>query len=163
MIMWGPNKAIDIGEWYICGGGQSERFYCMCISAVKELHEYNYLEPIIHELCPHLISPWHSNCQLARLPTSPGCATWPILPHLARPHACTTRSRIYILWVKIHSWMPSYNAAWYRICPLVSPRSSSRTESPSCLWFVNYMLCLKYMHPRQASNPCNSSAPFFPL
>ena len=26
MIVWEPNKAIDIGEWSICGGAQLERF-----------------------------------------------------------------------------------------------------------------------------------------
>ena len=25
-IVWDPNKAIDIGEWSICGGGRLERF-----------------------------------------------------------------------------------------------------------------------------------------
>ena len=24
---WDPNKAIDRGEWLICGGGRLERFY----------------------------------------------------------------------------------------------------------------------------------------
>ena len=28
-IIWDTNKAIDVGEWPICGGGQLERFYCM--------------------------------------------------------------------------------------------------------------------------------------
>ena len=28
-IVWDPNKAIDIGEWLICGGGQLERYYCI--------------------------------------------------------------------------------------------------------------------------------------
>ena len=27
MIVWDPNKAIDIGKWSICGGGLLERFY----------------------------------------------------------------------------------------------------------------------------------------
>ena len=27
-IIWDPNKAIDIREWAICGGGWLERFYC---------------------------------------------------------------------------------------------------------------------------------------
>ena len=26
-ILWGRNKAIDMGEWSICGGGRLERFY----------------------------------------------------------------------------------------------------------------------------------------
>ena len=30
-ILWKPNKAIDIGEYSICGGGQLERFYCSSI------------------------------------------------------------------------------------------------------------------------------------
>ena len=28
-IVWDRNKAIDIGEWSICGGGQLERFDCI--------------------------------------------------------------------------------------------------------------------------------------
>ena len=28
VIIWGPNKAINIKQWSICGGGQLERFYC---------------------------------------------------------------------------------------------------------------------------------------
>ena len=34
-IVWDPKKAIDIGEWSICGGGWLERFYCtlsQCLS-----------------------------------------------------------------------------------------------------------------------------------
>ena len=27
-IIWDANKAIDIGEWLICGGGGLERVYC---------------------------------------------------------------------------------------------------------------------------------------
>ena len=26
LIGWDPNKAIDIGEWSICGGGRLKRF-----------------------------------------------------------------------------------------------------------------------------------------
>ena len=28
MVIWDPNKAIDIGEWSICGGGRLQRFCC---------------------------------------------------------------------------------------------------------------------------------------
>ena len=28
-IAWDRNKAIDIGEWSICGVGRLERFYCI--------------------------------------------------------------------------------------------------------------------------------------
>ena len=28
VIVWDSNKAIDIGEWSIPGGGRLERFYC---------------------------------------------------------------------------------------------------------------------------------------
>ena len=28
-IAWDPNEAIDIGEWSICAGGQTERFHCI--------------------------------------------------------------------------------------------------------------------------------------
>ena len=31
-IVWGPIKAIGIGEWSICGGGRLERVYCICRS-----------------------------------------------------------------------------------------------------------------------------------
>ena len=27
VIFWDPNKAINVGEWPICGGGRVERFY----------------------------------------------------------------------------------------------------------------------------------------
>ena len=27
-IVWDTNKAVNIGEWSICGGDQLERFYC---------------------------------------------------------------------------------------------------------------------------------------
>ena len=30
-IIWTPHKAIDIGEWAICGGGCLERFHCIYI------------------------------------------------------------------------------------------------------------------------------------
>ena len=30
-IVWDQNKAIDVGEWSICGGGWLERFYNMYI------------------------------------------------------------------------------------------------------------------------------------
>ena len=33
MIIWDPNKAIDIGRWSTCGGGRLERFYCTCLIA----------------------------------------------------------------------------------------------------------------------------------
>ena len=28
-IVWGPNKAVGIGEWAICGAGRIERLYCI--------------------------------------------------------------------------------------------------------------------------------------
>ena len=28
-IIWYPTKAVGIGEWSICGGGELERFYCI--------------------------------------------------------------------------------------------------------------------------------------
>ena len=31
VIVWEPNKAIDIGKWSIFGGGRLERFYCIYI------------------------------------------------------------------------------------------------------------------------------------
>ena len=31
VIVWDPNKAIDLGEGSICGGGRIERFYCIYI------------------------------------------------------------------------------------------------------------------------------------
>ena len=32
VILWDPNKTIDIGEWSICGAGRLERFYCIHIN-----------------------------------------------------------------------------------------------------------------------------------
>ena len=31
VVVWDPDKAIDIGEWSICGGGRLERIYCKYI------------------------------------------------------------------------------------------------------------------------------------
>ena len=33
-IAWDPNKSIDVGEWWICGGGRLERFYCIPLASV---------------------------------------------------------------------------------------------------------------------------------
>ena len=41
-IIWDPNKAIDVGEWSICGGGQLERFYCIYIYVCKKKKKYIY-------------------------------------------------------------------------------------------------------------------------
>ena len=38
VILWDPNKAIDIGEWSICGGGQLESF--CCISQYTSVYVY---------------------------------------------------------------------------------------------------------------------------
>ena len=35
-IVWDPNKAIDIGEWLICGGSWLKRFYCINLSITKK-------------------------------------------------------------------------------------------------------------------------------
>ena len=37
-IVWGPNKAIDIGAWSICGGDQLERVHCICIHIYTHIH-----------------------------------------------------------------------------------------------------------------------------
>ena len=50
-IVWQSNKAIDIGEWSICGGGRFERFHCILIHGSLIGH-------IVHKLgnLPHRIS-----------------------------------------------------------------------------------------------------------
>ena len=36
MIIWEPNKAIDVGECSISGGGRLERFYGICSDDVRD-------------------------------------------------------------------------------------------------------------------------------
>ena len=50
MIVWDPNKAIDIGSWSICGGGWLDRFYCIIIysgASVEEEQEWRVLKVAI--------------------------------------------------------------------------------------------------------------------
>ena len=43
-----PNKAMDIGEWSICGGDRLHRFYCKRITHIRiHVHTDTY----IHILC----------------------------------------------------------------------------------------------------------------
>ena len=39
MTVWDPNNVIDIGEWWICGGGQLETvlYYVYCIINAEEI------------------------------------------------------------------------------------------------------------------------------
>ena len=37
-IVWDGNKAVDIGEWAVCGGGRLERFYCIYVERDKHLY-----------------------------------------------------------------------------------------------------------------------------
>ena len=40
MIVWDPNKSIDIGEWAICGDGRLKRFYCVSNSSTGALADH---------------------------------------------------------------------------------------------------------------------------
>ena len=36
---------VDIGEWWRCGGGRLERFYCMCVATQNDVLSH-LMEPI---------------------------------------------------------------------------------------------------------------------
>ena len=47
MVIWDRNKAIDIEDWSICGGGQLERFdymhLCISVYNVNTINIYIYI------------------------------------------------------------------------------------------------------------------------
>ena len=53
-IIWDPNKVIDIGEWWMCGQGRLERFYCVYIHVTYSQPLYDPSPSVINHSGLHL-------------------------------------------------------------------------------------------------------------